>query len=627
MIEQCRNITLAQIFGDGMVLQRNQTLTIWGEAGANESLSITFREKQYSVQTNSTGDWQLEIEPMSAGGPFEMVISNDLEQLVISNILIGDVWLLGGQSNMEFPINRTLDLYEQEVKNVENSFIRQLQIPMVYDFQGPKEDFPYTEWREVTPDTIMDFSAVGYFFAKAHYAKYGVPIGLVLTAIGGTPIEAWMSEETIEEIGGYEEIVAKCKDPDYVEETISHELKHMNQWYQSLNAKDPGVSRWNEQDFNDEDWDSFYIPNSWRGSDLESINGSVWFRKKIEVSEEMLEHDLLLRLGAIIDADEVYLNGVLVGKTDYMYPPRKYSIPPGILQPGTNTIAVRVISNREVGGFVEDKAYVLEGGPFLVNLEGPWKYKVGAIMESLPHLTAFQYKPSGVYNGMIAPLRHFAFKGVLWYQGESNAGAPERYGFLFENMVANWRSTFRQPNLPFLYVQLPNFQTTPKGVVGYSWAVLREEQRLSLKIPQTRMVVAIDVGEENDLHPQNKKSIGERLFLAARELIYEEDIIAQGPTLIKAELEDQKVRLCFSNADGGLVVRGEVPSNFELSDADGKFYPASMDVQEEIIVLWNKDVQKPQSVRYAWSDNPRGANIFNQAGLPASPFRVEFKNK
>ncbi len=263
MTNQRSSITLAQVFGNGMVLQRDMPITIWGKAGANESLNVEFRDKRYTVETQPSGDWQLKLEPMSAGGPFELRITNGFEEIMISDVLIGDVWLLGGQSNMEFPINRTLDLYEDEVRNAEHSFIRQLQVPMVYDFSAPREDLSGGEWRSVTPETIMDFSAVGYFFAKAHYAKYGVPVGLVLTAIGGTPIEAWMSEEVIEQIGGYEEDVAKYKKPGYVEDTIRQEVEEMNRWYQTLNDKDLGVGSWEKKDFNDDDWESFYIPNSW----------------------------------------------------------------------------------------------------------------------------------------------------------------------------------------------------------------------------------------------------------------------------------------------------------------------------------------------------------------------------
>ncbi|HHU61129.1 MAG TPA: sialate O-acetylesterase [Natronincola sp.] len=623
MTNQRSSITLAQVFGNGMVLQRDMPITIWGKAGANESLNVEFRDKRYTVETQPSGDWQLKLEPMSAGGPFELRITNGFEEIMISDVLIGDVWLLGGQSNMEFPINRTLDLYEDEVRNAEHSFIRQLQVPMVYDFSAPREDLSGGEWRSVTPETIMDFSAVGYFFAKAHYAKYGVPVGLVLTAIGGTPIEAWMSEEVIEQIGGYEEDVAKYKKPGYVEDTIRQEVEEMNRWYQTLNDKDLGVGSWEKKDFNDDDWESFYIPNSWRGSELEPINGSVWFRKEVEISEEMLEHDLLLRLGAIIDADEVYLNGTLVGETGYMYPPRKYPIPSGVIKPGVNTIALRVISNRDVGGFVKGKDYCIEGGPFFIDLEGPWKYKVGATMESLPHLTAFQYKPSGVFNGMIAPLSGYAFKGVLWYQGESNTDSPESYAGLFENMVANWRSTLGQPELPFLYVQLPNFQTTPEGIVGYNWAVLREQQLKSLNIPQTGMVVTIDIGEENDLHPQNKKSVGERLLLIARELIYGEEVVSKGPILEEARREGSKAKLIFTNVSEGIVVKEHESSNFEICGEDGEFHPATAEYDGETVLLYSQQVEEPQIVRYAWRDNPRGVLLFNKAGLPASPFRIK----
>lgn len=610
-------LSIAPLFGDGMVLQRDTSLKIWGKATPNEPLQVEFRGQIHLTQADPSGNWELTLAPMVAGGPFKMRIIGQ-EELTIQDICVGDIWLLGGQSNMELPVSRTLDLYEQEVSDVENPFIRQFTVPLVYDFQSPRHELAGGEWKSVTPQNVLGFSALGYFFGQDLYRKYNVPIGLILTAVGGTPIEAWMSEEVITELGGYEHILSQCKDRHYVEAIMRAENERMNNWYSKLDTEDAGCS----DCYDHSSWNTFSVPNSWANTALESVHGSVWFRKSIDIPVEMLQHDALLRLGAIIDADETYVNGVLVGKTDYKYPPRKYKIPPGVLRPGTNTITVRVISNRGVGGFVTGKSYSLLVGPHTFDLSGPWKYKIGAILPALPQLTFFHYKPTGVYNGMIAPLSHYAFTGVLWYQGESNTHAPERYEELFRALIANWRQTWNRPDLPFLFVQLPNFQASLEQTPELNWALLREAQRLTLELPNTAMVVTIDVGEENDLHPQNKKDIGERLALCARQLVYGEQLVAQGPMFQRMEVRGRILHLFFSNLGGGLVAKGGLLNGFTVCGSDEQFIPAVAELAGDRVLVWSDQIAEPRGVRYAWADNPKNSNLYNREGLPASPFQA-----
>lgn len=626
MDKKSNSLSIASIFSDGMVLQRGVAHRLWGQATPLEVLEVEFRGVTYTSQADNSGDWELLLQPQDAGGPFELKIRDSGSQIVLNDILIGDVWLLGGQSNMELPIQRTLDLYEQEVKGANNPWIRQFQVPMTYSFEGPQKDLPWGRWRAVTPETIYEFSALGYFFAQAHFEKYQVPVGLVLTAVGGTPIEAWLNSEVIQNIGGYEEVVAQCQNPEFIEETTKLELKRLEDWYGELHKKDSGLqitkTSWHSEEVDDSNWESFLVPKSWQNSPLEGVHGVVWFRKKIVLTKEMLQHEALLRLGAIIDADETYINGTLVGKTDYKYPPRKYKIPPGVLRFGVNTIAIRVICNRSIGGFVEGKSYALEMGPHRVELSGPWKYKVGTQMDVLPQLTFFQYKPSGVYNAMIAPLSKYSFQGVLWYQGESNTHEPENYQILFEALIANWRETFKSPDLPFLFVQLPNFDTSRERSKPFNWALLREAQLKALRVSNTAMAVAIDVGEENDLHPQNKKAIAERLALCAQKLIFGESLVAQGPLFQRLEPKDGFVEVHFISVGGGLVARGGELRCFEVCGPEGIFYPAHAQIEGNVIRVWSDAVPSPRGVRYAWDDNPVGANLKNAEGFPASPFQV-----
>ena len=620
-----RGFVPSEILQNGMVLQRDKPIKLWGTGRPGESLSIVFQEGTYTCTVDSQGNWEVTLPPHPAGGPYELRISGQSD-LVINDVLIGDVWLLGGQSNMELPINRTLDLYEDEVRGAENPWIRQFQIPITYNFHGPTHEVPKGVWQSVNPQSVMDFSAVGYFFAQAHHKKYGVPVGLVLNAVGGTPVEAWMSEDVIRRLGGYEEILAQCKDDAFVENTQNTETKRLYSWYRELKQKDLGLkadaTQWSDPAYDDSEWDSFVLPASWRGTELETIHGSVWFRKTFELPKAVAGKKALLRLGAIIDGDYTFLNGTLVGNTDYKYPPRKYSIPEGLLREGLNTLAIRVISNREVGGFVTGKDYCLELDEHKVDLKGEWRYKVGGTMPVLPLSTFFQYKPCGVYNAMLVPLAKYTFRGALWYQGESNTGAPERYGHLFTEMIKNWRETLGDPELPFLFVQLPNFDPSGEGKQDFMWAKTRDAQREALQLPKTGMVVTIDLGEGNDLHPQNKKDVGERLSLLAQDVVFAEAVLAQGPSLQSSAVASGEVILRFDHVGSGLQVRGDYLEGFTLAGSDGEFYPAQAEIHGDTVRLWSREVPQTMAIRYAWEDNPEGANLYNSEGLPAVPFMI-----
>ncbi len=625
MNKKHNQLFLSPLLSNGMVLQRNTEVKIWGKAEPNETLTLNFRDKTYITTADHVGNWQIILKPMAAGGPWKMEISGQNDEYIIDDILVGDVWVLGGQSNMELPINRTLDLFENEVKTAFNPFIRQFTVPMVYDFHGPRTELSGGNWMAVTPQNVMDFSAVGYFFAQYLYEKYKIPIGLIQTAVGGTPVEAWLSEEAIRKFSGYEKILAQCQNDNYVNKIITTENEQMNKWYKELNEEDSGCLNdyvWSKPSYDDSSWDSFEIPNSWANSKLESINGSVWFRKEIEIPEAMLEQEAVLRMGAIVDADDTYINGVLVGKTEYQYPPRKYPIPKGILKVGKNTIVVRVISNRGIGGFVKDKPYNLIAGPYEIDLTGSWKYKIGAVMGTLPQATFFQYIPTGVFNGMIAPLKNYPIQGVIWYQGESNTDHPYNYRELFTALIHQWRGLWNCGDFPFLYVQLANFMVPASNPVESNWAQLREEQRLTLSLPNTAMAVTIDVGEHNDLHPQNKKAVGTRLALCADKLAYGQDVIHQGPLFDRIEIKENIVELYFDSIGSGLMAKGGSLQGFEVCDSNRNFYPAVAEIAGNKIKVFGTQVKQPTGVRYAWADNPNQANLYNKEGLPASPFQA-----
>ncbi|PDO10930.1 MAG: sialate O-acetylesterase [Candidatus Reconcilbacillus cellulovorans] len=616
---------LSPLFSDGVVLQRDADVKIWGEARPGEKIVVVCGEATGETVADGEGRWEVALGALRAGGPYEMTVLAGDEKRTIRDVLVGDVWVLGGQSNMELPVRRTLDLFAEEVRNVHLPQVRQFAVPLVYDFHGPRRDVDGGRWIAATGGDVLDFSAAGFFFAKELWERFGVPVGLILTAVGGTPVEAWMSEPTLRRLGGYEALLDRCKDDVYVSETRRKDEERTQCWHRELNERDSGLREgWFRTEWVEAGWETFEVPGSWRGTHLESFRGAVWFRKTIEVPPVMAEGEALLKLGTIVDADETYVNGTLVGTTGYRYPPRRYRIPPGVLKPGVNTIAIRVVSTHNPLEFVEDMPYELVSGGLKLDLKGTWRYRTGAEAAELKPPTFFQYMPAGVYNGMIEPLRRYAVKGVLWYQGESNTHQPERYGALFREMVRDWRRLWGRDDLPWIYVQLANYAVDDGGRHG--WARLRDEQRRCLDIPGTAMATAVDIGEANDLHPQDKKTLGHRLALCARKIVYGEDVVHSGPLFARMEREGRAIRLFFDHVGGGLVARGGEPlSGFEVCGPDGVFRPARAAIEEDgrTVTVWCDEVLEPVHVRYAWANNPEGANLYNREGLPASPFTTE----
>jgi len=624
MVEQYTEIKLPRLISDGMVLQRNEIIRIWGWAPAGEQLTFTFRKEVYQTAVDVEGNWEIILKDLSSGGPYEMTITCANQVKIVSDILIGDVWVLGGQSNMQLQVDRTLDLFEDEVKDAEYSQIRKFDVPEAYNFHTPVDELTDGAWKSVTPTTIYEFSAAGYFFAKKLYDKYKIPIGLLHTAIGGTPAEAWISEKSLMSFGRFQEVLSLIKDDEYVNVTKLQDEMRNNEWYSQLNEKDKGLqdtqATWYSDNCDDSSWNEMELPCSFRGSELKNVKGSIWFRKEIMLTQDWAKGKAKLILGTIIDGDDTYINGVQVGNTGYLYPPRRYEIPEGILKVGKNILVVRVIITQNIGGFVTDMPYYLNVGGEKLPISGSWKYQIGAIMPPQKPTTFFQYKPSGVYNGMIYPLRNYSIKGVIWYQGESNGGYPYDYKDLFETVIKDWRATWSLGNFPFFYVQLANYCPWRREPEVSGWARIREEQRRVMETENTGMAVIIDVGEYNDLHPQDKKSVGERLALWAMNKVYGEDVVCSGPIYDHMEIEGNRIRLYFTHIGSGLTVKGKELKSFLISKSDGVYVAAKAQIERDTVVVYQEDVNEPVSVRYAWADNPEEANLYNKEWLPASPF-------
>lgn len=612
-------VKLPALVSDGMILQRNQKLKIWGYADGGENVNIKFLNKTYSTTADNAGNWNVMLPELKAGGPFTMIIND----ITLKDILIGDVWVASGQSNMELPMRRLTPLYGEEMKTVNNQNIRFFTVPQQYNFKAPQNDLNGGKWEAANPQTILNFSGVAYFFAKNLYEKNKVPVGIIHTSLGGSPVQAWMDANSLKKYPEYLAEAEKWKNDDLIKSTESGEQALSKAWYAELDQSDIGLHQhWENFDLDDSSWKTMNVPGSWEDQEG-SFEGSVWFRKEIILPKGSAQKTAFLNLGRIKDADVTYINGVKVGNVTYEYPPRWYDIPAGVLKDGKNIIAVRITNGSGKGQFIADKPYYLEIGGQKIDLKGSWKYRIGAKMEKMaPGQTFIRWKPTGLYNSMINPLINYKVKGFLWYQGESNTGKPKEYGDLLTTMINDWRSKWQEKEAPFLIVQLANFMEAKNQPVESNWAELRDQQRkVSLNVPKSGLAVIIDIGEWNDIHPLNKKTVGDRLALQALKIADNENIIADGPVYKSMKTDGNKIILSFKKGTDDFAQVSEL-KGFAIKNADGSWVWAKARAEGGKIIVWNDSVEKPVAVRYDWADNPDG-NLKNKTGLPASPFTTE----
>ncbi len=619
-------IRLPRLISDGMILQRESPVTIWGWASPGEKIRMDFNNSHYETVCDLEGSWKISIPPVAAGGPFEMTLKAS-NTVVIKDILFGDVWVCAGQSNMEFMMTRLLPLFETIIPGTGNPMIREFKVPQNYDFKEARNNFQVGEWQKATPESVLKFSAVAWYFADELYKKYHVPVGLINASLGGSPAEAWISEEALREFPAYYNELQKFKNDSLIMRIESQDKKRSEEWYALLNSKDEGLKDtlhpWYKGDLPSSGWKSMDIPGYWANGPLGEVNGVVWFKKELDIPASMTGQPARLVLGCIVDADYAYINGVQVGTTGYKYPSRKYVVAPGVLNEGKNTLILRVISNQGKGGFVGDKSYELVTRDERIDLQGSWHYRLGAAMDPLAGQTFVRWKPAGLFNAMISPLINYTIKGAVWYQGESNTSRYDEYTKLLTTLIGDWRSRWGQGDFPFLLVQLPNFMESKDQPAESEWAMFREAQMKALALPATGMAVTYDIGEWNDIHPLNKKEVGIRLALAARKVAYDESgVVFSGPVFDSFKTDGNKITISFINTGSGLMARGGELKHFSVAGADGKFVWAKAIIDNDNVVVWSDEVRHPVEVRYAWADNPEGANLFNREGLPAAPFWI-----
>jgi sialate O-acetylesterase len=611
-----------------MILQRDTKHKIWVWASKAEEVKIKINGKSAKAKTGADGKWMVYLPAMKAGGPYTMEISGK-NKITLKDVLFGDVWFCSGQSNMVHQMGIHNVRYAKDIAEANNPQIRHFWIPTLTSLTGPKDDLPTGYWKWANPKDINDFSAIAYFFARKIYEKYHVPIGLINASVGGTPIEAWTSEEGFKDFPAILTTIEKNKDTAYVN-GANRRGGGRGARRAEMDKGLTGTIRWYDVAYVPKGWQNINIPGYWEDQGIKDLNGVVWYRREIEVPQSMTGVPAKVFLGRIVDADVLYINGTQVGNTTYQYPQRRYNIPAGTLKPGKNLFVVRVTNTSGKGGFVPDKPYSIEAAGQTVDLKGYWQYKVGEVYA--PRAGGFgggggisaQNSPTALYNAMVAPEINYAIKGILWYQGESNADNPQQYKKLMPALIADWRNKWGQGNIPFLYVQLPNFMEANYLPSESNWAVIREAALKTLSVPNTAMAVTIDVGEWNDIHPDDKKDVGERLALGAMKIAYGENIVSSGPLFQSAKIEGNKISISFTDVGSGLTTNdGEELNYFSIAGADKKFVWAKAKIEGDKVVVWNDEIPQPMYVRYAWADNPFGANLYNKEGLPASPFRTD----
>ena len=657
------NIRPAGIFTDNMVLQRDIDIPVWGWADPGGRVTVALNGRQARAKVGSDGAWMVRLRPMPAGGPYTMTIRGE-EALILRNVMVGDVWICSGQSNMQMPVkigDYGVENGDAEVAAARFPNIRLFMTPTVTSFE-PMADIPPVpeesrlspwqkdsrRWLICGPDTVPPFSAVAYFFGRAVHRELDVPIGLIQTAWGGTVCEAWTETEALLPLPDLAAAVAEMeasvsKMPElqraYEREKAAWEQEHAA-WWAKFQASDPGYRDgeplWAKPDFDDGDWQVMELPGYWESAGLPGFDGNVWYRKDVVLSGDMAGKPLTLSLGPINDMDRTWLNGVLVGatETDGQYQtPRVYSIPAGVAKAGRNVIAVRVYDMGNKGGLwgKPEELRLSDGDSNVFSLAGVWRYQTGASLAMVPpkpmppkYRVGNPNLPGVLYNAMIAPLMPFGIRGAIWYQGESNASRAEEYRSLFPAMIRNWRQAWGQGDFPFLFVQLANWTRYESGqLVDAGWPELREAQLMTLALPSTGMAVTIDIGNPEDIHPKNKQDVGRRLALAARHVAYGQDIVYSGPVFKAMVREGDAIRLRFDHVGSGLVAKGgDDLKGFTVAGMDRRFVPATARIAGDTIVISADGIPDPVAVRYAWAINP-DCNLYNREGLPASPFRTD----
>ncbi|GHT72769.1 9-O-acetylesterase [Bacteroidia bacterium] len=618
-----------------MVLQQQSETPVWGESNAQQKITITtsWNNQSCTAMADEQGKWKTTIATPEAGGPYSILISSGKkDKIELKNVLIGEVWICSGQSNMEMRVRESADFANEKAKSAHFPQVRMLTVEKA-TATLPVTGFQSQGWQVSSPETVGEFSAAGYFFGCKLNQDLKVPVGLINTSWGGTIAEAWTSGESLEQMPYFTENVKTIRQvPNDRDEQDKLFARQWNGWLDNLKKLDPGLkdpaNEWIAKDLNTSGWQNFTLPGIVQEQKLTLQNGIFWFRKEIEIPKSWEGKELKLSMGVIDDYDFTYFNGVEVGSTDGWFAQRNYKVPASLVKAGKATISVRVLDTGGLGGFYqEDKDYFLEAPTGeKINLSGTWKFHMGLPLSAFPAVPKpINNEPNHVtvlYNAMIYPLLSYKIKGAIWYQGESNSGRACQYRELLPLMITDWRKHFGY-DFPFYIVQLANYTALQTEPVESTWAELREAQYMTTHLKNTGIANIIDVGEADDIHPKNKQEVGRRLALSALAQTYNKNVVYSGPVYDGYRIEGNQIRLFFKHTDGGLKTRnGEDPKGFTIAGLDHQFRWAEARIAGNEIVVSHPDIAFPVAVRYAWADNPV-CNLYNGAGLPAFSFRTD----
>ena len=616
------NIKMPLLFSDGMVVQRNKEIPIWGFADANEKVEVHFNKQIVKTQADKNGKWMLKLNPEKAGGPFELIIIGK-NKITIKNVLVGEIWICSGQSNMEFQVSKTINA-TKEIEDSNYPMIRHFGVAQ--DLSGkPKDDLKSGKWEVSSQETVGNFTAVGYYFAKKLYAELKIPIGIINTSWGGTNVETWTSREAFQKSEDFKNMIADVPvmNMDSISKLYAKQMKERVEKIQGTPVSTENENSFKEFSFDDADWGGINVPSLWENQALGDLDGVVWMRKTITLSGEDIKNKAIVSLAKIDDEDITYVNGIEIGKNTQYDLKRVYEIPANVLKEGKNTIAVRIVDNSGGGGIYGETADLkLTLGTKNIPLEGKWKYKVIAVKTSL---SPNSY-PSLLYNAMVNPLVQFAIQGVLWYQGEANVWRAQEYKKTFPLLIQDWRTKFKQGDFPFYFVQLSTFnEFNGNSKVGSKWAELREAQSETLKVKNSGMAVTTDIGNAKDIHPTNKQDVGLRLAAIALNNVYGKKQVYSGPTYQSQEIKGNKITLTFDNIGSGLTSSDNTENlkGFEIAGSDQVFYSAKAIIKDNKIIVSSDQVQNPVAVHYGWADDDTEINLFNKEKFPASPFRTD----
>jgi len=635
-------ISLNALFSDGMVLQRDIELPVWGTAAPDVKVTVNFLKQSVTTTADSDGRWQVRLAPVEAGGPHVMTVSAASTTLTVKDVLVGDVWICSGQSNMQFTM-ASADGYQEELQSADYPNIRQFTVGRKPSVNKPREN-PVGKWTACSPKTLKNFSAVAYFFGRELHRHLNVPIGLINTTYGGTPIEAWMSPQSLRSSDDFKPILDRYADAVKAYPQLQEEYLKLSKLQKSAFRKvdvafaDPGneaVDDWANPKVDTADWETIDARHSmilWPGDSV------VWARMAIDIPEDLGGQALVLsRTHTSRTASmTAYFNGhpiELMEQVGYM---RTFNVSGELVKPGRAVIALRIYSDHRTVNFwnVQPTIGPAAEPPDRRTAAGEWRYHHSASAENhpivfmppprLPMGPDHPKAPIGLFHGMIHPLIPYGIKGATWYQGEANTTRAYQYRSLLKTMIEDWRSRWKQGDFPFLIVQLANYTYPLKKPAASIWAELRESQALvAHNVEQAGLAVAIDIGEARDIHPKNKRDVGLRLALAARKIAYGESITSSGPVYHSMKIDGSTIRLQFDHVGKGLIAKGGPLKRFSIAGKDRVFHWADARIDGESILVSHPDVSKPVAVRYAWENNPEGCNLYNADGLPAVPFRTD----